>query len=62
LLKIFSIEAPFISAGNVRGMKASKKMSFFNAKIVRGPSCGSYKKTAIFFEKFFSQDDLGHKK
>jgi hypothetical protein len=34
-------------------------MSFFNAKIVRCPSGGYYKKTAIFIEKCFSKDDLG---
>jgi hypothetical protein len=59
LLKIFSLEALFISAGDVRAIKVSKKMSFFNAKIVRCPSCGYYKKRQ-FFEKFFSKDDLGH--
>jgi hypothetical protein len=33
--KIFSLEAPFISGGDVRGIKACKKMPFFNAKSIR---------------------------
>jgi hypothetical protein len=42
--KCFPLEARFISAGGVRGIKASKKMPFLNAKIVRCPSGGYYKK------------------
>jgi hypothetical protein len=59
LLKTFSLEAPFISAGGVRGIKASKKMSFFNAKIVRCPSGGYYKKV---FKNFFPKVDLSPEK
>ncbi len=62
MLKIFSLEAPFISAGNVRGIKASKKMSFFNAKIVIEVPVVGLTKKGNYFEKFFSKDDLGHKK
>jgi hypothetical protein len=58
LLKIFSLEASFISAEDVGGIKASKKMPFFYAKIVKCPSCGYYKK-GIFIKKIFSNDDLG---
>ncbi len=54
LLKIFSLEATFISVGGVRGIKASKKMSFFDAKIVRCPS-GCYHKNGNFFKKFFQR-------
>jgi hypothetical protein len=61
LLKIFSLEAPFISAGNVRGIKASKKMSFSMPKLLEAPVVG-LTKNCNFFEKFFSKDDLGHKK
>jgi hypothetical protein len=61
LLKLFSLEAPFVSAGGVRNIKATEKMSFFNAKIVRCPSGGYYKR-GNFFQKVFSKDDLGPKK
>jgi hypothetical protein len=46
--------SPFLKCWGVRGIKACKKISFFNAKIVRCPSCGYYKK-GNFFKKFFSK-------
>jgi hypothetical protein len=55
---MFSLEASFISARGVRGIKASKKMSFFNAKIVRCPS-GGYYNNGNFLKSIFSNDDLG---
>jgi hypothetical protein len=59
LFSNFFPRSPFISAGGVRGIKASKNMSFFNAKIVRCPSGGYNKKV---FKKFFSKDDLSPEK
>jgi hypothetical protein len=58
LLKVFSLEALFISAGDDMGINASNKMPFFNTKIVRCPSCGYYK-NRDFFKKCFSNDDFG---
>ncbi len=51
LLNIFSLEAPFISSGGARGNKASKKMPFFNSKIIRY-LCGGYYKKCKFFRKW----------
>ncbi len=52
---MFSLEAPLISAGGVMGIKVSKKMQFFNVKIVRCPSGGHYKKNRQFLKIFFGQ-------
>jgi hypothetical protein len=45
-----SLDTPFISAGDVRVIKASKKMTLFNAKIVRSQWW--------LLQKVFSNDDL----
>jgi hypothetical protein len=50
---MFSLEAPFVSSGGVKGIKASKKCHFSMQKIVRYPVV-DITKNGNFFEKFFS--------
>ncbi len=58
---MFSLEASFINAEGVRGIKVCKKIPFFDVKIVRCLSGVNCKKLR-YFQKLFSNDDLGTQK
>jgi hypothetical protein len=53
LLKIFSLDAPFKSVGDVNNVYALKKKAVLVVRTIGGGGGGGLKKSAKFFEMIF---------